>query len=58
LAPSITMICIFGRQVRAFWKHPSGTGVALVVVVCLAWLGMAIGLQRWIAHRKAAAHPS
>jgi phospholipase D1/2 len=52
LAPSITMICIFGRQVRAFWKHPSGTGVALVVAVCLAWLAMAVGLQMWIARWK------
>jgi phospholipase D1/2 len=58
LAPSITMICIFGRQVRAFWRDPSGTGVLLIVVVCVAWLGMAVGLQRLIAHHKGQNHPA
>ena len=58
LAPSITMICIFGRQVRAFWKHPSGTGVLLVIAVALVWIGMAIGIQKLVARRTGAqGHP-
>ncbi len=52
LAPSITVICLFGRQVRAFWKDPSVGSVALIVAVALVWLGIAIGLQKWVSRRK------
>jgi phospholipase D1/2 len=52
LAPSITIVCLFGRQVRQFWKDPSGTGVALIVAVGLAWIGLAFCLQRFVARRK------
>jgi phospholipase D1/2 len=52
LAPSITVICLFGRQVRQFWKDPSVTGVAMIVGVAVVWLGVAIGLQKWVSHRK------
>jgi uncharacterized membrane protein YdjX (TVP38/TMEM64 family) len=52
LAPSITIICLFGRQVRQFWKDPSVTGVLLILAVAVAWLGLAIGLQKWVSRRK------
>jgi len=52
LAPSITVICLFGRQVRAFWHHPSVTGVLLIVGVALLWIAVAVTLQRWVSKRK------
>ncbi|MEJ1962885.1 MAG: VTT domain-containing protein [Gammaproteobacteria bacterium] len=58
LAPSITVMCLFGQRVRAFWHHPSVTGVLLIGGVALAWLGLAFGLQRWVAGRKGKAPPA
>ena len=57
LAPSITVMCLFGQRVRAFWHHPSVTGVLLIVGVALVWMGLAFGLQKWVAGRKAKARP-
>jgi uncharacterized membrane protein YdjX (TVP38/TMEM64 family) len=50
VAPSITLLSLFGRQVRAFWRDPSGTGVALIVAVAIAWIGLAFALQRFVAY--------
>ncbi len=58
LAPGITMVCVFGRQVRAFWKDPNVTGVLVALAVMLVWIGMSLTLQRWVSHRKAAARAS
>jgi phospholipase D1/2 len=57
LAPSITVICLFGRQVRAFWHHPSVTGVLLIVAVVALWIGVAVTLQRWVSKRKEKPRP-
>lgn len=51
LAPGLTMVCLFGRQIRAFWRNPSASAVLWAVLITAAWLGVSIGLQRWIAHR-------
>jgi len=58
LAPSITVMCLFGQRVRAFWHHPSLSGVLLIVGVALVWMGLAFGLQKWVAGRKSKARPS
>jgi uncharacterized membrane protein YdjX (TVP38/TMEM64 family) len=57
LAPSITLICLFGRQVRAFWRNPSGTTVLLIVAVGVVWIGTAIAIQKWIAHHRGQGQP-
>ena len=52
LAPSITVMCLFGQRVRAFWHHPTPAGVLLIVGVALVWMGVAFGLQRVLASWK------
>ena len=52
VAPSITLMCLFGRQVRAFWRDPSATGVALIVALAIAWIGLAFALQKFVTHLK------
>jgi phospholipase D1/2 len=56
LAPGITVICLFGRQVRAFWRHPSMSAVLVAVGIGIAWIGLSIGLQRWVSRRTKHAH--
>jgi uncharacterized membrane protein YdjX (TVP38/TMEM64 family) len=53
IAPGMTLVVLFGRQVRAFWKDPSGTAVLLVVGVCVAWIAISLTLQRLVARRSA-----
>jgi uncharacterized membrane protein YdjX (TVP38/TMEM64 family) len=53
LAPGLTMMVLFGRQVRAFWNDPSLSGVLIMVAVLLVWLAMSIALQRWSSRRDA-----
>jgi phospholipase D1/2 len=53
LAPGITMICFFGRQVRAFWEDPTLNGVLIVCGVLVVWIALSLTLQRWISHRRA-----
>jgi phospholipase D1/2 len=55
LAPGVTMICLFGRQVRLFWHDPNLKAVLVVVGVAIVWIAMSIVLQRWISHRRHAA---
>ena len=55
IAPGTILVCLFGRQVRQFWKHPSGEGVALVVGVIVVWIAVSLSLQRWAARRRGAA---
>jgi phospholipase D1/2 len=52
LAPGITVVCLFGRQVRAFWKEPSLTPVLIVGAIAIGWIGFSILLQRWLPKRK------
>jgi phospholipase D1/2 len=54
LAPGLTMMCLFGRQVRAFWKDPSAWAVFIAAGITLAWIALSLLLQRWIAQRKCA----
>ena len=58
LAPSITVICLFGRQVRAFWHDPSVTSVLMILGVAALWIGVAVTLQKWVAKRKGPAPTS
>lgn len=52
LLPGVTVICFFGRQVRAFWEDPSISGVLVAVGIGVAWIGISLLLQRWVASRK------
>lgn len=52
LAPGVSVICIFGRQVRAFWHDPNPKTVILIVTIGIVWIGMSLLLQRWISHRR------
>lgn len=52
LLPGVTVICFFGRQVRAFWENPSMSGVLVAVGIGAAWIGVSLVLQRWVASRK------
>jgi uncharacterized membrane protein YdjX (TVP38/TMEM64 family) len=52
IAPGTILVCLFGRQVRHFWQHPSGHGVALVGAVLVVWLAVSLALQRWASHRR------
>jgi uncharacterized membrane protein YdjX (TVP38/TMEM64 family) len=52
LAPGVTMICFFGRQVRAFWRDPNLKTVLLVAGIGIAWIGVSLLLQRWVSHRR------
>lgn len=52
LAPGITMVCFFGRQVRAFWKDPNLKTVLIVAGIGIVWIGLSLLLQRWVSHRR------
>jgi phospholipase D1/2 len=52
LAPGVTVICFFGRQVRAFWEDPSVSGVLVAVGIGVAWISLSIALQRWVSRRR------
>jgi uncharacterized membrane protein YdjX (TVP38/TMEM64 family) len=58
IAPGTILVCLFGRQVRHFWQHPSGHGVALVGAVLVVWLAVSLALQRWASHRRARPAPA
>jgi phospholipase D1/2 len=52
LAPGMTVVILFGRQLRSFWKDPSLTPVLIVGGIALAWIAFSMLLQRWLAKRK------
>lgn len=54
IAPGTILVCLFGRQVRQFWQHPSGQGVALLAGVIVVWIAVSLTLQRWASHRRRA----
>ncbi|HEU4625805.1 MAG TPA: VTT domain-containing protein [Steroidobacteraceae bacterium] len=54
IAPGTILVCLFGRQVREFWRHPSGQGIALVIGVAIVWIAVSLSLQRWASHRRRA----
>lgn len=56
VAPGTTLVVLFGRQVRAFWKDPSAKTVLLVVGVCIAWIAVTLTLQ-WLVSRRTHSHP-
>lgn len=58
LAPGITMVCLFGRQVRQFWRDPSLKAVLLVVTIGVVWIAMSLTLQRWVSRRQSRAAPA
>jgi hypothetical protein len=58
------MLCLFGKQAREVWRHPSTSGVLIGIGFALLWLGMTFALQRWAtkrsnncANRKASLNP-
>lgn len=57
LAPGLTMMCIFGRQVRAFWNHPTMAKALVGVAIIVAWIGISLILQRWTSRRNSVASP-
>jgi uncharacterized membrane protein YdjX (TVP38/TMEM64 family) len=54
LAPGITVLSLFGNRVKAQVRHPSTSGVLLIVGIGLAWLAVSFTLQRLIAARQSA----
>jgi phospholipase D1/2 len=54
IAPGTILVCLFGRQVREFWRHPSGQGIALLALVVVVWIAVSLTLQRWASHRRRA----
>jgi uncharacterized membrane protein YdjX (TVP38/TMEM64 family) len=54
IAPGTILVCLFGRQVREFWRHPSGQGIALVAGVVVVWIAVSLTLQRWASHQRRA----
>jgi len=54
IAPGTILVCLFGQQVREFWQHPSGHGIALVAGVVVLWIAVSLTLQRWASHRRRA----
>lgn len=57
IAPGMTLVVLFGRQVRAFWKDPSGSAVLLVLAVGVVWITVSLTLQRLVArHRGRSTH--
>jgi uncharacterized membrane protein YdjX (TVP38/TMEM64 family) len=52
LAPGITVISLFGNQVKSIWRRPSVSSVLLAVGIGLVWIAVSFGLQRWIASRQ------
>ncbi len=58
LAPGMTLVCVFGRQVRQFWRDPSGTAVLMVVGVFVVWMAISLSLQRLVSHRHRRPRPA
>jgi len=56
LAPGATVICLFGRQVRAFWREPSLSAMLWIAAVGVAWIATSLVLQRWVARRNRGAN--
>lgn len=54
LAPGITVLSLFGNRVKAQVRHPSMSGVLLLVGIGLAWLAISFTLQRLMATRQTA----
>jgi uncharacterized membrane protein YdjX (TVP38/TMEM64 family) len=52
LAPGMTVVILFGRQMRSFWKDPSLTPVLVVGGIAIAWIAFSMLLQRLISKRK------
>jgi uncharacterized membrane protein YdjX (TVP38/TMEM64 family) len=53
LTPGMTILCLFGKQAREFWHHPSVSGVLIGLGFALLWIGVTFGLQRWATRRHA-----
>jgi uncharacterized membrane protein YdjX (TVP38/TMEM64 family) len=53
LTPGMIIVCLFGRQAREFWHHPSVSGVLIGLGFALLWIGVTFALQRWAKKRHA-----
>jgi uncharacterized membrane protein YdjX (TVP38/TMEM64 family) len=53
LTPGMVILCLFGRQAREFWHHPSVSGVLIGLGFAALWLAVTLGLQRWAKKRHA-----
>jgi len=51
LAPGVILTSVFGRQVRSFWRAPTREGILILIGVGLVWIGVSVGLQRWLARK-------
>jgi phospholipase D1/2 len=58
MAPGMLVIVAFGRQLRTVLEHPSPSGVAILSGLVLAWIGLAVVLQKIAAARDVAAASS
>lgn len=52
LAPGMTAVVLFGRQVRNFWREPTWAGAAIAIAVGGAWIGLSLLLQRAVVQRN------
>jgi phospholipase D1/2 len=51
VAPGVVLTSVFGRQVRSFWHAPTREGVLILIGVAIVWIGVSVGLQRWLARK-------
>lgn len=51
-APGVVAVSVFGRQLRAILRHPTLAEVALLVALVAAWIGLTLGLQRYLSQRS------
>ena len=52
LAPGMTVVCIFGRQVRAFWSDPNLEDALVALAIGIVWIAASLAIQRWLIRRK------
>ena len=53
LAPGTVLICVFGGELKELLRDPSPTRVITVIVIAAAWIGFALGIQRFVSRRNA-----
>jgi uncharacterized membrane protein YdjX (TVP38/TMEM64 family) len=56
MAPGIAMLSIMGDRVRAIWADPTPTNVGLLAAAIVAWVTIALGLQK-LANRVKSDEP-
>ena len=53
LAPGTVLICVFGGELKELLRDPSPARVITVIVIAAAWIGFALGIQRFVSRRNA-----